>query len=186
MDLKRTHLIDERLELLISKDEIEQRVQEMSREILASGPVKSLLLIGILKGSLYFLADLSRHLPPAYSIDFLQVSSYRGGKSSSGFIQLYKDINTDIRGRNVLIVEDIVDTGETLAKILDLLAAREPKSLRVATLLSKRKAKGIKMAIDFVGFEIPDEFVVGYGLDFAERYRGAPDISILRHSESLL
>lgn len=175
-------MANERLDPLITRVQIERRVQELAKEINAAVPTEGLILIGILKGSLHFLADLSRQLPPSCEIDFLQVSSYRGHKSSTGVVQIRKDLDISIEGRNVLIVEDIIDTGITLTHVLEFLSTRRPNSVRVVAMLSKCKAKGVDVAIDFVGFEIPDEFVVGYGLDFGERYRGLPDISILRDS----
>ncbi len=177
-------MADHVLDVLISENEIKLRTAELAQQILASYQGQDLILVGILKGSLYFLADLSRHFPPSIEIDFIQVSSYRGGKSSTGVVQIRKDLDINIEGRDVLIVEDVVDTGTTLLHLLELLQTRRPNSIKVATLLSKRQAKNVDINVDFVGFEIEDEFVVGYGLDFGERYRSLPFISILRNLPS--
>lgn len=138
------------------------------------------IFVGVLKGSLHFLSDLTRAIDrPGSTLDFIQVSSYRGERTSSGVVQIRKDLDTNIEGLNVIIVEDIVDTGATLAHLRELLGTRRPRSLRVASLLSKRAAKGSSVEVEYVGFEIPDEFVVGYGLDYGERYRSLPYIAIL-------
>lgn len=166
--------------ILISEEDIQKRVRELAKEVLASIQSERLLVVAILKGSLYFLADLTRLLPPTCEIDFIQVSSYHGGKSSSGVVQIRKDLDQSIEGRDVLIVEDIVDSGITLQYLRKFLKTRKPKSVAVVSLLSKRQAKNIVLPLEFVGFEIPDEFVVGYGLDYGELYRGLPYIATLR------
>lgn len=168
---------------LIAAHDLQARVRELAREIdEARSRGRPLLLVGVLKGSLHFLSDLCRQLAEDVEIDFIQVSSYGDGRSSSGVVQIRKDLDTNIEGRDVLIVEDIVDTGTTLRHLRELLATRRPESLRVVTLLSKLKARGIRSDIEHVGFEIPDQFVVGYGLDYGERYRNLPYIAILRES----
>ncbi len=154
---------------------------ELAREIEALlGPVSGLVLVGVLKGSVHFLSDLSRELQVDSEIDFIQTSSYGSSKSSSGVVQIRKDLDINIEGRDVLIVEDIVDTGITLSSLREMLSTRAPKTLRVAALLSKSEARKTNVPVDFIGFEIPNEFVVGYGLDFAEKYRNLPFVSILR------
>lgn len=171
------------LDVLISEDQIQGRIAELAATIRELYADEHLVLVGVLKGSLYFLADLSRHLSIDISLDFVQVSSYHGAKSSSGVVQIRKDLDQSIEGMNVLIVEDIVDTGLTLNHLKELFKTRHPKSLRVISLLSKPEARTMETLIDFVGFEIPNEFVVGYGLDYSERYRNLPYIAILRDSQ---
>jgi hypoxanthine phosphoribosyltransferase len=170
------------LDVLISEEQIQGRIAELAATIRELYGDEHLVLVGVLKGSLYFLADLSRHLSLDISLDFVQVSSYHGAKSSSGVVQIRKDLDQSIEGMNVLIVEDIVDTGLTLNHLKELFRTRHPKSLRVISLLSKPEARTMETLIDFVGFEIPNEFVVGYGLDYSERYRNLPYIAILRDS----
>ena len=167
------------LDRLISAEEIRARTIEIARAI-DEASSEPLLLIAILKGSVHFLSDLGRALQRETEVDFIQVSSYRDQKHSSGVVQIRKDSDINMEGRNVLIVEDIVDTGATLNHLRELLATRNPKSLAVATLLSKPEARKVQVPIEYVGFEIPNEFVVGYGLDYAERYRNLPYIAILR------
>jgi len=137
------------------------------------------LLVGILKGSIFFLCDLAKRLKTPVELDFLQVSSYGSGTRSSGNVQLVRDLSTDVVGREVIIVEDIVDTGRTLQKIVELLATRHPKSVKICALLKKRIQGNESIPIDYLGFNIDDHFVVGYGLDFAEAYRNLPFIGIL-------
>lgn len=170
----------ERLDVLISAERIASKVEEIAAAIDAHLVGEPLILVGVLKGSVHFLSDLSRAVKSEARIDFMQVSSYHSGKSSTGVVQIRKDLDLNIEGANVVIVEDIVDTGTTLKYLLDLLGTRSPKSLRVAALLSKPAARTHDAPVDFVGFEIPNEFVVGYGLDYAERYRNLPHIAILR------
>lgn len=167
------------LEPLISEEEIQTKISELA-SLICDGAPEGLLLIGVLKGSFHFLSDLSRRLPCEIEIDFIQVSSYANSMESSGIVQIRKDLDTNIEGRDVLIVEDIVDTGATLRHLRELLGTRKPRSLKVVSLLSKLQARGLSSDIEYVGFEIPDEFVVGYGLDYGERYRNLPYIAILR------
>jgi hypoxanthine phosphoribosyltransferase len=173
-------MLDENLDVLLDNAAISRKVAEMAREIEAEYEGESVLLIGVLKGSLHFLSDLSRSLKIDSQVDFMQTSSYHGGKSSTGVVQIRKDLDINIEGLNVIIVEDIVDTGTTLNHLRELLSTRRPKSLKVAALLSKPEARKVETKIEYVGFVIPNEFVVGYGLDYAERYRNLPYIAILR------
>jgi hypoxanthine phosphoribosyltransferase len=163
--------------VLLTAEEIQTRVAEMAREIRRDFP-EDLHLVAVLKGAFVFLADLLRHLPGPVSIDFLAVSSYTTGTTSSGEIRLLKDLDTALEGRNVVLIEDIIDTGLTVAYLQDILGARNPRVLTTATLLSKPSGRKIQVPIDYVGFSIDDGFVVGYGLDLAGRYRNLPHIAI--------
>jgi hypoxanthine phosphoribosyltransferase len=171
------------LDVLIDNATITRRVAEMARMIEEDHAEKSVVLIGILKGSFHFLSDLSRHLRIESQVDFLQASSYGNSRESSGVVQIRKDIDIDVSGRHVVLVEDIVDTGTTINHLRDLLALRGPASIRVASLLSKPAAHRVETHIDYVGFEIPNVFVVGYGLDDAERFRNLPYIAVVRNPE---
>ncbi len=167
------------LEVLISEEEIRQRVAELGAQIKADYGEEPILLVGVLKGSYTFLADLTRHLGMNIEVDFVQTSSYGDGKSSSGIVQIRKDLDISIEGRNVLIVEDILDSGLTLKHLRELLGTRKPLSLKVVTLLCKPDAARHGAHAEYIGFEIPDKFVVGYGLDYAERYRNLPYVAVL-------
>lgn len=167
------------LRKLISEEQIRERVAEIGRRIIEDYGDEPLLLVAVLKGSFFFLADLARTLGNNVTLDVVQVGSYGSGKSSSGVVQIRKDLDINIEGIHVLIVEDIVDTGLTLRHLLELFSTRRPKSLRVAALLTKPAAMLHAAQVEYVGFEIPNEFVVGYGLDYAERYRNLPYIAIL-------
>lgn len=171
---------EERLEVLKSGEAVRTRIVELAREIEADLNGEPVLLVGILKGSIHFLSDLARELNLDAHLDFIQTSSYGSGKSSAGVVQIRKDLDINIENLNVLIVEDIVDTGVTLSHLRELLATRKPKSLKVVALLSKPQARKVHPAVEYIGFEIPNEFVVGYGLDYAERFRNLPYIAILR------
>ena len=168
------------LDILLDHATISGRIAELARQIEADYPDGPVLLVGILKGSLHFLSDLGRNLRIDTQIDFIQASSYHGGRESRGVVQILKDLDINIAGLDVLIVEDIVDKGLTLNYLRKLLATRHPKSVKVASLLSKPGSHTVETVIDYIGFEIPNEFVVGYGLDYAERYRNLPYIAILR------
>ncbi len=170
------------LETFLSEDKIQSRIAEMGREISRDYGDEELVLVCILKGSLHFLADLSRKLGENVVIDTMRVSSYGDAMESSGIVQIVKDLELSITGKHVLLVEDIVDTGATLAYLLELLATRQPASLKVASLLSKPETRKTEVPIAYLGFEIPNAFVVGYGLDYAERYRNLPYIAIYRES----
>ena len=167
------------LEVLISEEELRQRVAELGAQIKADYGEEPILLVAVLKGSYPFLADLTRHLGLNIEVDFVQTSSYGDGKSSSGIVQIRKDLDISIEGRNVLIVEDILDSGLTLKHLRELLGTRKPLSLKVVTLLCKPEAARHGAHAEYVGFEIPDQFVVGYGLDYAERYRNLPYVAVL-------
>jgi len=164
--------------VLIPADDIQRRVREIAAEIHRDHP-SGVHLIAVLKGAFVFVSDLARALPGDCSIDFMAVSSYGKGSTSSGQVQLLKDLDAAIEGRAVVIVEDIVDTGLTLTYLQDILRARSPRSLRTACLLSKPSRRLVQVAVDYTGFSIEDRFVVGYGLDFAEQYRNLPYLAML-------
>ena len=165
-------------EILLSEAQIQKRVAELALEIRADFP-DDLHLIAVLKGAFVFLSDLVRNTPGHVSMDFMAVSSYAKGTTTSGEVRLLKDLDTTLDGRNVVIVEDIVDTGLTLTYLQEILRARNPKSLRTACLLSKPSRRQVNVKVEYIGFTIEDRFVVGYGLDYAEQYRNLPHIAVL-------
>ena len=166
-------------EVLVTEDELARRVRELGEQISADYDGDALMLIGVLKGAIFFLADLMRHLTVSCEIDFMAVSSYGSSTDSSGVVRILKDLDTSIEGRQVLIVEDIVDSGLTLSYLLRTLSARNPASLAVCALLAKPERRKLDLPIHYVGFEIPNRFVIGYGLDYAERYRNLPYVAVL-------
>src|SRR5881296_3112886 len=165
-------------EILLTERQIQERVCELAAEIRRDFP-DGLHLIAVLKGAFVFLSDLVRHMTGPVSLDFMAVSSYAKGTTSSGEVRLLKDLDTTLDGKNVIIVEDIVDTGLTLTYLQDILRARGPRSLRTACLLSKPSRRQVDVKVEYVGFTIEDRFVVGYGLDYAEQYRNLPYIAVL-------
>ena len=166
-------------EVLVGADELQRRVAELGEEISRDYTGRSLLLVGVLKGAVFFLSDLMRYIEIPVEVDFMAVASYGSATDSSGVVRILKDLDTAIEDRDVLIVEDIVDSGLTLKWLLRNLATRRPRSLKVCTLLRKPDAVRVDLDLDYVGFDIPNEFVVGYGLDYAERYRDLPFIGTL-------
>lgn len=165
--------------ILITKEQIDARVHELAEEINRDYAGEEIILVGILRGSIYFLVDLSRLINSNVYIEFMSVSSYIGTQSS-GEVRINKDITRPLEGKNVLIVEDIIDTGYTLSYLKQILLARKPKSLKVCTLLDKPSRRKVDFQGDYVGFSVPDEFVVGYGLDFNQKYRNFPEIGVLK------
>ena len=165
-------------EILLSEAQIQKRVQEMALEIRRDFP-DDLHVIAVLKGAFIFLSDLARAMSGHVSLDFMAVSSYAKGTTSSGEVKMVKDLETPLDGRNVVIVEDIVDTGLTLSYLQKILSERHPKSLRTACLLSKPSRRKVDVTVEYIGFTIEDRFVVGYGLDYAEQYRNLPHIAVL-------
>jgi hypoxanthine phosphoribosyltransferase len=165
-------------EILLSEDQIQKRVAELAIDISSDFP-DGVHLVAVLKGAFVFLSDLVRNMPGAVSLDFLAASSYAKGTSSSGEVRLLKDLDSTLEGRNVVIVEDIVDTGLTLHYLQDILRARGPKNLRTACLLSKPSRRQVDVKVEYIGFTIEDRFVVGYGLDYAEQYRNLPHIAVV-------
>jgi len=168
------------LEILIDSSSLQARVRELGEQITRDYSAHPPLLVGVLKGSLVFLADLMRAIPLPVSYDFVAISSYGAETQTTGQVRLLKDLDSPIHGRHVLVVEDIYDTGLTLSYLLGLLRQREPASLRVCTLLAKPTRRQVELDIAYCGFEIPNRFVVGYGLDYAERYRNLPFIAVLQ------
>ncbi|HSH02505.1 MAG TPA: hypoxanthine phosphoribosyltransferase [Anaerolineae bacterium] len=167
--------------VLIEEGQLKSRLQAIAQEILADyADEEDLLLVCILKGSYIVLADLCRHLTRFHEVDFMAVSSYGGGTESSGAVQILMDLKQDIAGRHVILVEDIIDSGRTLSYIRRLLEARGPASLRIMTLLNKPSRREVEVDVEYIGFDIPDEFVVGYGLDYDQRYRHFPFIGVLK------
>jgi hypoxanthine phosphoribosyltransferase len=165
--------------VLIGEDELSARINMLAQEIRQDLPAGQIHLIAVLKGAFLFLGDLIRAMDGHVTIDFMACSSYAGGTTSSGEVRLSKDLDVGIEGRDVVIVEDIVDTGLTLHYLQEILLARGPRSLRTACLLSKPSRRKIDVKVDYIGFTIEDKFVVGYGLDYAEQYRNLPFIGIL-------
>jgi hypoxanthine phosphoribosyltransferase len=170
---------NEKLKVLIRRAAIQKRVREVAHQITKDFKGERVHLIGVLKGACIFLSDLVREISLETSIDFIAVSSYGKGKQSSGQVRVLKDLDSSIEGLNVVVVEDILDTGLTLSYLLRVLQQRKPKTLRVAALLDKPSRRIKDVTGDYIGFTIPDEFVVGYGLDYAERYRNLKDVCVL-------
>ena len=166
-------------EVLVTEDELRARVAELGRQISADYAGRELFLVGVLKGAVFFMADLMRELEVHCEIDFMAVASYGSSTDSSGVVRILKDLDASIEGRDVLIVEDIVDSGLTLSYLLRTLRARNPASLEVCALLTKPERRKVELPIRYVGFEIPNEFAIGYGLDHEERYRNLPYVAAL-------
>ncbi len=167
-------------EVLIDQESLAKRVEEMGAEISADYEDIELMLVAVLKGSVVFLSDLMRHITVPHVIDFMATSSYGRVTESTGVVKILKDLDMPVTGKHVLIVEDIIDTGITLSYLMRMLRERNPASLRVATLLDKRERRKVPVVVDYVGFEIPNKFVVGYGLDFGEIYRNLPYVGVLK------
>ena len=166
-------------EILIDEETLQARIRELGVQISADYDGRDLLLVGVLKGAVFFMADLMRELTVPCEIDFMAISSYGAATDSSGVVRILKDLDINIAGRNVIVVEDIIDSGLTLSYLMRNLQARKPASLEVCTLLTKPERREIEVPVRYVGFEIPNRFVIGYGLDFAERYRNLPYIGVL-------
>ncbi len=167
-------------EVLLTADQIQSRIREMGAQITRDYSGKKPLFIGILKGASVFHADLIRNVQLPVSVDFIAVASYGNATESSGQVQLIKDVETSIDGRDVIIVEDIVDTGLTLTYLIHNFQSRNPSSLKVATLLNKPSRRKVPVTLHYIGFDIPDKFVVGYGLDYAQKYRNLPYVAVLK------
>src|ERR671914_633546 len=178
--MEKSNMMPNVKEVLLSSDDIQEKVRELGERITQDYRGEKLLLVGILRGAVVFLSDLMRHLQLPCEIDFMDISSYGTGTQSSGVVRILKDLEEDITGRHVLIVEDIVDTGLTLSYLKRSLLARHPASLEICALVSKPSRRRVEIDIKYLGFEVPDEFVVGYGLDYAGVYRNLPDICVLK------
>ena len=168
------------LRVLLSEDEIREKVRELGGKITADYKNSNLMLVTVLKGAVVFLADLLRQIDVPAEIDFMVVSSYGSGVKSSGVVKIVKDLDVPLAGKDILIVEDILDSGLTLSYIKELLESRGPRSIRIATLLDKPSRRKVDLQADYIGFSVPDEFVIGYGLDYDEKYRNLPYIGILK------
>jgi hypoxanthine phosphoribosyltransferase len=166
-------------EVLIDESSLRTRVIELGAEISADYTGRDLLLVGVLKGAVFFMADLMRELTVPCEIDFMAISSYGAATDSSGVVRILKDLDINVAGRDVLVVEDIIDSGLTLSYLMRNLRARKPASLEICALLTKPERREIDVPVRYVGFEIPNRFVIGYGLDFAERYRNLPYVAVL-------
>ena len=171
---------DDILRVLYSEEELEAKCAELGAQISKDYEGKNLLLVSVLKGAVVFMTDLMRHITVPCSIDFMVVSSYGGGVKTSGVVKIVKDLDADLAGKDLLIVEDILDTGMTLHYLKQLLQDRNPNSIRIATLLDKPERRRAAVRADYVGYQVPDEFVVGYGLDYDEKYRNLPYVGILK------
>ena len=171
-------------EILIDEETLSARIAELGTEVSADYQGRDLLLIGVLKGAVFFMADLMRHLTVQCEVDFMAISSYGASTDSSGIVRILKDLDINIEGRDVLVVEDIIDSGLTLSYLMRNLESREPASLEVCALMTKPARREIDVPVRYIGFEIPNRFVVGYGLDFGERYRNLPYVGVL--SEELI
>ena len=167
-------------EILVQRDELQHRVRELAAEISRDYEGRQLFLVGVLKGAVFFLSDLMRHLEVGCEVDFMAVSSYGSSTDSSGIVRILKDLDAPIEGRDVLIVEDIVDSGLTLSYLLRTLRARDPATLEVCALLTKPERRKVDLPMKYVGFEIPNRFAIGYGLDHAERFRNLPYVAVLQ------
>jgi hypoxanthine phosphoribosyltransferase len=167
-------------EVLVDEQSLRARVAELGEEISADYEGRDLLLVGVLKGAVFFMADLMRALTVPCEVDFMAISSYGATTDSSGVVRILKDLDVPLEGRHVLVVEDIIDSGLTLSYLMRTLSAREPASLEVCALLTKPERREIEIPVRYVGFEIPNRFVVGYGLDFGERYRNLPFVGVLQ------
>ena len=173
-------LTDDLKSVLFTEEQIEKRVSELGTEMTRDYEGKDPLVIGILKGASVFTTDLIRHIHTPMQLDFMIVSSYGSGTKTSGSVRIRKDADADMRDRHVIICEDIIDSGVTMRNLFPLFATRKPASLKLCALLSKPSRREVEIKIDYLGWEVPDEFLVGYGLDYAERYRNLPCIGILK------
>ena len=171
---------DDILKVLLSEEQLKEKCAEMGAQITRDYAGKNLLLVTVLKGAVVYMADLMRCIDRPCAIDFMVVSSYGSGTKTSGVVKIVKDLDQDLSGKDLLIVEDILDSGMTLSYLKGLLQGRNPASIRIATLLDKPSRRKVDLKADYVGFEVPDEFVVGYGLDYGQKYRNIPYIGVLK------
>ncbi len=167
-------------EILVTEEEIQKKVKELGEQITRDYQGKNLMLVGILKGAVMFLSDLAKNIRMPVMIDFMAVSSYGNSTESSGIVRIVKDLDCSVHDKDILIVEDIIDTGLTLSYLTDNLKKRKAKSVKIVTLLDKPERRKVEVPVDYVGFVIPDEFVIGYGIDYAEKYRNLPFVAALK------
>ncbi|GAB6856384.1 hypoxanthine phosphoribosyltransferase [Microbacterium xylanilyticum] len=177
--MRAADIADDLTDILVTEEEIRAKLDELAVRVAADYAGKDLLLVGVLKGAVMVMADFARALPSSVPMDWMAVSSYGAGTRSSGVVQIRKDLDTDLHGKHVLIVEDIIDSGLTLSWLLENFASRGAESIEVLALLRKPEAAKVQIDCKYVGFDIPTEFVVGYGLDYAERYRNLRDVAVL-------
>lgn len=173
----------ETVEVLVNEEKVAERIEELGRKISEDYAGKQVHLICVLKGGVFFMCELAKRIRVPVSMDFMSVSSYGDGTASSGVVKIVKDLDETLENKDVLVVEDIVDSGRTLSYLLDVLKKRGPKSMRLCTLLDKPDRRVRNVKVDYTGFEIPDEFVVGYGLDYAQKYRNLPYIGVVKGVE---
>ena len=171
--------MEDKINVLISQEDVEKRIREMAAQISKDYEGEALHLVCILRGSIFFTCELAKYITVPVTIDFMSVSSYGDGTESTGRIKIMKDLDDSIKDKNVLVIEDIIDSGRTLAHLMSFLKVREPKSLKLCTLLDKPDRRVVPVDVDYVGMEIPDLFVVGYGLDYAQKYRNLPYIGVV-------
>lgn len=172
-------MMAENIRILIPEKDVAKRIEEMGRQISEAYEGKQIHMICVLKGGVFFMCELAKRITIPVSLDFMSVSSYGDGTSSNGVVRIVKDLDESLEGKDVLVVEDIIDSGRTLSYLLEILEKRKPNSMRLCTLLDKPDRRVREVKVDYVGFEIPDEFVVGYGLDYAQKYRNLPYIGIV-------
>ena len=173
----------EKIRVMISEEEVDAKIAELGKKISDDYAGKQVHLICILKGSVFFTCELAKRITVPVTLDFMSVSSYGDGTASSGIVRIVKDLDESLEGKEVIVIEDIIDSGRTLHYLLDVLKKRQPNSLKLCTLLDKPERRVKEVTVDYVGFEIPDEFVVGYGLDYAQRYRNLPYIGVVEGVE---
>ncbi|MBQ6734903.1 MAG: hypoxanthine phosphoribosyltransferase [Lachnospiraceae bacterium] len=173
----------EEVSVLISEEDVQKRIRELGEQISRDYEGKTVHIIGVLKGACYFMCDLARHITVPVTFDFMSVSSYGDDTKSSGIVKIVKDLDEPLTGKDVLVVEDIIDSGRTLSHLMELLKGRKPATLKLATLLDKPDRRVTEVNVDYTGFEIEDVFVVGFGLDYAQRYRNLPYIGVLHFTD---
>lgn len=171
--------MEHKISVMYSEEEVDKRVREIADQITQEYKGEEVHLICILKGSIFFTAELAKRIDLPVTLDFMSVSSYGNSSESSGRVRVVKDLDEDIIGKNVIVIEDIIDSGRTLSFLLDMLSAKKPKSLKLCTLLNKPDRRVVDIPVDYIGFDIPDEFVVGFGMDYAQKYRTLPYIGIV-------
>ncbi len=171
--------MEDKIRVMLSEEKVEERIKELGEQISRDYEGKTVHLICILKGSVFISCELAKHITCPVTMDFMSVSSYGDGTESSGRVKIVKDLDENVEGKDILVVEDIIDSGRTLAFLLDMLKARKPESIKLCTLLDKPDRRVTEVKVDYTGFVIPDEFVVGYGLDYAQKYRNLPYIGVV-------